>query len=132
MVTLKIRLDWSEMDMFQHINNVSYFKFTQANRIKILELVGLIELHQKTNVGPTLANTSCKFVKPLFYPGNVTIKSSVREIKNTSFIIVHELYDDKNNLCAEALDIIVVYDYNKEKKEIIPENIRQQINKLIV
>ncbi len=35
---LNIRLDWSEMDMFGHINNVMFFKFMQASRVNYWEM----------------------------------------------------------------------------------------------
>lgn len=130
-VTLHIRLDWSEMDMFQHINNVSYFKFTQANRINILEQVGLIELHQNTGVGPTLGHTSCQFIQPLFFPGNITVKSYISAIKTTSFVIIHEILNDKNELCAKAEDVLVVYDYKNESKQTIPSSIKKKLASLM-
>lgn len=130
MIELKIRLDWSEMDMFQHINNVSYFKFAQANRINILEKVGLQKSYAETGVGPTLAHTECDFKKELAYPGNVFVRSTIKEIRNTSFIIQHKFFNDKNELCATANDILVVYDYNNKQKQTIPDNIKQQLEKL--
>ncbi|MCB9188597.1 MAG: acyl-CoA thioesterase [Flavobacteriales bacterium] len=132
MLELKIRLDWSEMDMFQHINNVSYFKFAQANRINILEKVGLQKSFSETGVGPTLAHTECDFKKELNYPGNVIIKSTIKEIKNTSFIIQHQFYNDHNELCAQASDVIVVYDYLNEIKHPIPEAIRAELSQILL
>lgn len=130
MVELKIRLDWSEMDMFQHINNVSYFKFAQANRINILEKVGLQKSFADTGVGPTLAHTECDFKKELTYPGNVFVRSSIKEIRNTSFVIQHQFFNDNDVLCATAMDVLVVYDYKNGQKHSIPQNIRQRLEKL--
>ncbi|CAG5087250.1 acyl-CoA thioesterase [Parvicella tangerina] len=130
MLELKIRLDWSEMDMFQHINNVSYFKFAQANRINILERVGLQKSFAESGVGPTLAHTECDFKKELSFPGNVIIRSTIKEIKNTSFVIQHQFYNDNDELCANAMDVIVVYDYENGKKECIPTEIREELEKL--
>lgn len=129
MLELKIRLDWSELDMFQHINNVSYFKFTQANRLNVLENTGLIKSFADTGIGPTLAHTECDFKKELNYPGNVIIKSWITEIKNTSFLIKHQLYNDQDELCAEALDVIVVYDYKKGIKQPLPVEIEQRLKR---
>lgn len=116
--------------MFQHINNVSYFKFAQANRINILETVGLQKSFTETGVGPTLAHTECDFKKELSYPGNVIIRSSIKEIRNTSFVIQHQFYNDNDELCANATDVIVVYDYDNGIKESIPSEIREQLEKL--
>lgn len=128
---LEIRLDWSEQDTFLHINNVAYFKYTQAARLKLLEMVGLVEMHQTENIGPTLGNTQCKFIKPLFYPGNIIVHSFVKEIKNTSFIIQHLIINDNNEVAATAEDVIVVYDYSQEVKQTIPPQISKELSKLL-
>ena len=127
---LEIRLDWGDQDAFHHVNNVMYFKFTQSARLQLLERVGLVEMHKSENIGPTLGHTQCKFIKPLFYPGNITIHSFVKEIRNTSFVIQHVITNDKNEIAAKAEDVIVVYDYGKEEKKIIPPKVVDELNLL--
>jgi len=124
---LELRIDWSEIDLFGHINNVAIFKYIQAARIKYLESIGLMQLQTESKVGPILASTNCQFRKPLFYPGQVTIYSKVDLIKNTSFRIQHEIYNDKNEISAEAQDVIVFFDFIKNAKLFIPDEIRRKI-----
>lgn len=31
--SLELRIDWSEMDLFGHVNNVAFFKYVQASRV---------------------------------------------------------------------------------------------------
>lgn len=130
MLELKIRLDWSEMDMFQHINNVSYFKFAQANRINILETVGLQKSFAETGVGPTLAHTECDFKKELTYPGNVFVRSSIKEIGQTSFIIEHQFFNDRDELSAKGIDVLVVYNYRARIKQPISADLKQKLEAL--
>lgn len=127
---LELRIDWSEIDLFGHVNNVAILKYVQAARVNYLETIGLMQLQSETKIGPILASTSCKFCKPLFYPGQVTLYSKVDYIKNTSFRIQHRIYNDKNELAAEAQDIIVFFDYCKNNKLIIPNELREKIEKL--
>lgn len=127
---LKLRLDWSEMDLFGHINNVSYFKYVQSSRVNYWELIGLTKLHSDMGVGPMLASTSCRFFKPLFYPGSVMVQSSVINIGNTSFKMIHQILDINLAIAAEAEDVIVMYDFKQEEKAVIPEDIRKKIMEL--
>lgn len=127
---LELRIDWSEIDLFGHVNNVAIFKYVQAARVNYLETIGLMQLQLETKMGPILASTSCQFCKPLFYPGQVTIYSKVDSIKNTSFRIQHGIYNDKNEISAEAQDIIVFFDFNKNTKLTIPNVIREKIETL--
>ncbi|HEX3046058.1 MAG TPA: acyl-CoA thioesterase, partial [Bacillota bacterium] len=129
-MSLELRIDWSEIDLFGHVNNVAIFKYIQAARVNYLESIGLMQLQAETKNGPILASTNCQFRKPLFYPGQVKIYSKVDTIKNTSFRIQHEIYNDDNQLSAEAQDIIVFFDFNNETKLIIPNEIRQKIETL--
>ncbi|OSZ78781.1 hypothetical protein CAP35_11185 [Chitinophagaceae bacterium IBVUCB1] len=126
-VQLHLRLDWSEMDMFGHINNVSFFKYIQASRVNYWEVCGLEACFKETGIGPMLLSTVCRFIQPLFYPGNITIRASVQFIKNTSFGISHHILNDKGELAAEAEDVIVVYDYNKNEKVTISQALRDSI-----
>lgn len=129
-VKLKLRLDWSEMDLFGHINNVSYFKYIQASRVNYWETVGLTKLHSNIGIGPMLASTSCTFKKPLFYPGNIIVQASVVEMKNTSFKIHHQILDVNHEIAAEAEDIIVMYDFKSNEKVPIPGDMRIKTEQL--
>jgi acyl-CoA thioester hydrolase len=129
-VKLELRIDWSEIDLFGHVNNLAIMKYIQAARVNYLELVDLMQLQTEKKIGPILASTNCQFRRPLFYPGQVTVYSKVDSIKNTSFRIQHIVYNDKHEVSAEANDIIVFYDFNKNTKEAIPEAIRRKIEAL--
>lgn len=127
---LELRIDWSELDAFGHVNNLEIMKYVQAARVNYLERVGLMQLQVEENTGPILASIQCQFRKPLFYPGQVTILSRVEYIKNTSFKIHHEIYNDQNELAAEAQDIIVFYNFTKNHKLVIPSEIRNKIESI--
>lgn len=117
---LSLRIDWSEMDLYGHVNNVSFFKYIQAARVNYWEKIGLNHMHSQQNIGPILASTGCQFKKPLFFPGQITVKSKVGFVKTTSFSIQHLVLNEQNEIAAEAEDVIVIYDFNKNEKAGIP------------
>jgi acyl-CoA thioester hydrolase len=123
----EIRIDWSEIDLFGHINNLAIMKYIQAARVHYLELVGLMQMQTELKKGPILASSSCQFRKPLFYPGKVMVYSKVEGIKKTSFQLRHLIKDDGNEIIAEALDVIVFYDFNTNLKEIIPADLMEKL-----
>jgi len=126
-VKLQLRLDWSEMDLFGHINNVMYFKFIQASRVNYWEHVGLMRDYYKDKIGPILVSTGCQFSKPLFYPDNITVEVRVEFIKTTSIGLHHRILNSKNEFSAEAHDVIVLYNFTKNEKVPIPMELRQAI-----
>jgi Predicted thioesterase len=129
-VKLNLRLDWSEMDMFGHINNVSYFKFVQASRVNYWEAIGLTQLHNNMQIGPMLASTVCNFKQPLFYPGNIVVEASVSFIKNTSFGIEHRILNANGEVAATAQDVVVLFNFQTNQKQPMPDSIRKQIEAL--
>lgn len=129
-VALRLRIDWSEMDLFGHVNNVAFMKYVQAARVNYWELIGLSKMHEREKKGPMLASTSCAFLKPLFYPGQVEIRTSLEFMKTTSFGLRHWLLNEKEELAAEAHDVVVMYDFNAQSKMEIPNEIRMSISSL--
>jgi acyl-CoA thioester hydrolase len=129
-IKLEIRIDWSEIDFFGHVNNVAILKYIQSARVNYLENIGLMQSQAETKIGPIFASTSCQFRKPLYYPGQITIYSNVDYIKNTSFRIQHEIYNDQHEIIAEAQDIIVLYDFNKNNKLTISNEPREKFERL--
>jgi len=124
-LNLQLRIDWSEMDTYQHVNNVNFMKYMQSARVQFWEVTGLAKLHKETNKGPMLASTKCDFKNPLFFPGNVIIKTRVEFIKNSSFGLHHLLYNDTGVLCAEGHDVAVCFDFNTDKTFLITDSLRQ-------
>jgi len=129
-IQLKLRIDWSELDYFGHVNNVSFFKYIQASRVNYWDRIGLTKSHRETNIGPMLVSCKCDFKKPLFYPGEVTIYARVDFIKNTSFGISHRLVNENQEIVAEALDIIVMFDFTQNEKVTFPNPLKEIISKI--
>jgi acyl-CoA thioester hydrolase len=127
---LGLRLDWSEMDMFGHINNVMFFKYVQASRVNYWYNVKLMRDYEQKKIGPLLASTSCQFRKPLYFPGDITIQARIDFIKNSSMGIQHRILNDKKEIAAEANDVIVLFDFGKNEKVTIPEELRRTIEDL--
>jgi len=129
-VRLSLRIDWSEMDLFGHVNNVAFFKYLQASRVNYWETIGLSAYFNQTHIGPILASSTCNFKKALHYPGNITVLVKVEFMKNTSFGLSHIILNDKNEIAAEGNDVIVMYDFNLSEKVAIPTWLRDKMETL--
>lgn len=129
-VELKLRIDWSEQDYFGHVNNVSFFKYIQAARVNYWDQIGLTLSHIETKKGPMLLSCSCDFKKPLFYPGDIVIYSKIDFIRNTSFGLHHIILNEKEEIAAEAKDVMVMFDFKTNQKISFPEVLKKKIEKL--
>ena len=127
MTHLTLRLDWSEQDLYGHINNVSYFKYQQAARVNFWESIGLAAQDGRSGLGPSLAAVNTRFIRPLHYPGTVRLETEVSFVKHTSFGLRHRMYDEQGTLCAEGEDVVVVFNYGSGAKKPIPGDLRAKL-----
>ena len=125
--SMRLRIDWSEVDSFGHINNLAIMKYIQTARVGYLEEIGMMPLQEDTGIGPVMASTSCQFKKQLYYPGKVVVCSTVGPIKNTSFQMRHAVFNDADELIAEAHDVIVMFNFSRKAKHPVPEIYRERI-----
>ena len=57
-VIVKIPVIWGDMDSFQHVNNVIYFRYFESARIQYFETLGWMDIIEKKAIGTILAYTS--------------------------------------------------------------------------
>lgn len=123
-VQIKLRIDWSEMDLFGHINNVMFAKYIQSARVYCCELLGIMKMLTEERIGFMLASSAIQYKKPLFYPGEITIETKIDFTKTTSFGLIHFVYNEKKEVAAEANDVLVIFDFNTNKKIDIPQSVK--------
>jgi acyl-CoA thioester hydrolase len=130
MAEINIRIDWSELDLYGHVNNVMIFKYIQGARISYCEKIGLGTLNEPGKPGFIVAASNVLYKRKILYPGQLRVESHVQWIKNTSFQLDHVIYNEHNERLVEGYDIIVGYDYEKDSKTAITDDLRLSIEKL--
>ncbi|MBR2625489.1 MAG: acyl-CoA thioesterase [Lentisphaeria bacterium] len=126
MQKLKLRIDWGDMDLLGHVNNVSIIRYLQAGRVMFMEKIGL-PAYAGMKTGPIEAATEIQFRKQLYFPGNVEVRTGVREVKNTSIILEHEVYDDAGDLAVSGMEVIVHFDFTNQCKIPLTDELRENI-----
>jgi acyl-CoA thioester hydrolase len=126
---LNLRVDWSELDLFGHVNNVSIFKYVQAARVNYCGLLDLATL-EKTGRSFMVASTSCQFKKPVTFPGEVCIHTKISWIKNSSFQLDHCITGSAQEILAEATDVLVFFDHLQQVKLNIDDTLLKKMELL--
>lgn len=127
-VIIELPVLWGHMDAFQHLNNVVFFRFFESARIAYFEQIGFLEVMENTGVGPILASTSCKYIKPITYPDTVSIGARVSNIEEDRFDMEYTMVSqERGEITATGTALVVSYDYNENKKASIPNNIHNKI-----
>jgi acyl-CoA thioester hydrolase len=124
---IQIPIDWSDQDAFGHVNNLAILRYAQTARVHYLEAIGMMQAHGASGIGPVLASTSCQFRRQLFYPGQVTVRTRVDQVNNTSFHMRHQVLDGAREVVAEMHDVLVMFDYRKNAKLRVPEVFRDRM-----
>jgi acyl-CoA thioester hydrolase len=127
-VAIEIPIAWGDMDAFQHVNNIVYFKHFESARISYFEKINFLEVMNKTGIGPILASTQCRYKIPLTYPDHVTAGAKVDTIEKDRFIMKYVVISHKiREIAALGEGVLVTFDYQNNKKALIPEEIRKRI-----
>ena len=127
---LKLRIDWADLDLFGHVNNVAFFKYIQAARVNYCEQIGLTSVNDATKLSFMVASSQCQFKKPLLYPGEVTVFTKVEWIKNSSMQLSYLIFDPAGDLVAQAADVIVIFDHHNKNKVVISAELRKTIERI--
>ena len=124
--TLTLRIDWSDLDLLGHVNNVAIIRYFQSARVVFSEAAGL-KVFPGMETGPIEAATEVRFLKQLRYPGTVTIRTSVAEIGTTSFVLSHRITDEAGDVAVRGREVIVCFDFVRQVKMAIPPGIREKL-----
>tara|TARA_B100000029_G_C17232466_1_gene835873 strand:- start:2 stop:433 length:432 start_codon:yes stop_codon:yes gene_type:complete len=131
---VKIHLEtmWGEMDSFQHINNIIYFRYFESVRIDYFIKIRALEIMEKTKVGPILAETQCKFKRPLKFPEKIVVGGKIDEIWEDRFQMKYAVWSEGQDKrpAAEGSGLIVYYDYQNNKRASLPDEILSNIKKI--
>jgi acyl-CoA thioester hydrolase len=124
-LSIDLRIDWSDLDMYKHVNNLSFIRFMQTGRALFWEATALNKIYEETNKGPMVVSTHCDFKRSLYYPGTAIVKTKLAFIKNSSFGLDHIILNEDMEVCAEGRDVAVFYDFNINETHIIPGDLRE-------
>ena len=126
-VQVELPVQWGEMDSFQHVNNIVYFRYFESARIEYFKQASVIASEgQVASVGPILAKTNCTFIFPLQYPDRVLCTASTVELLSDRFVMEYHIYSIRyQRLAAKGSGLIVSYDYAKNAKTELPLSWRQ-------
>ncbi len=127
-VIIQTHVAWGEMDSFQHVNNIVYFRYFESGRMAYFERINFADPNAHEGIAPILAYTQCRFRKALTYPDTVSIATCVSEIKADRFTMEVCVFSHRlQKIAAEGTAEIVVFNYRENKKATLPEEVRKNI-----
>lgn len=120
--SLPISVSWGDMDALGHINNIFFFRYFEDVRVSWLAKND-IRLDPETGVGVVLADISCKFIRPIYYPANIIAACSIHSVKEDRFSMNYGLFSEKDYNCLAVGDsVIKAFSFKDHTKVNLPES----------
>ena len=127
-VVLEFPVEWEDMDVFQHVNNITYFRYFQKARIAYSMKTGLHKYKEETGIGPILRSASCRYKYPLTYPDTVSVGVKIVHLKEDRITMKYVVVSHRHQkIAAEGDSETVMYNYGTGKKTVFPEVLQQRL-----
>lgn len=103
---IKRHVAWGEMDAFNHINNVAYFRYFETGRVEFFNQTGLWQFFVEENIRIVVAKLECNYLNEIVHPAEIEIMVGIKKIGNTS-LTVHQIIKINGHIAAHGEGIIV-------------------------
>jgi len=126
--TLQTR--WRDNDIYGHVNNATYYEYmdTAINTLLISE--GGLDIHTGSVIG-ICAESHCKFLGPLTFPGTVEVSLRVGHLGNSSVRYELALFDgDTGKAAATGWFVHVFVGDHDRAPAAIPPKLRSLLETL--
>lgn len=95
---------WNDMDAFNHVNNVVYYRYAESARINYLNELGSFS----DEVTTVLAQSSCTYIRPVVYPDTLLIGVRTKKLGNTSIVMEYCYFSQAQQAIVATGDSVMV------------------------
>jgi acyl-CoA thioester hydrolase len=115
-----------DVDSFGHVNNAVYLTYFEWARAQMwFDLTGIQGIPQ--NIGFIVARAEVDFIAQIGMEP-IEIRVRVSEMRTTSFDTVYEIRLGDGKLAATGKVVVVLFDWNTQRKTPISDELRRKIN----
>lgn len=130
-VVIELDVGWSDMDSFDHVSNLVYFRYFQDARLVYLDRTGWLATKRERGLGPILKSTSATYRKPLKFPDHIWIGARVIDIQPDRMTCEHKVVSRAwDAVACEGTAVMVSYDYRNECKCPVPDAVRKAVEEM--
>ena len=130
-VQVELPLQWGDMDAFNHINNAKYFSYFESARIAYFNTLGVMGAQAPDKVAPILAETSCRFKMPLFFPDTIKVGARITEKHSHGFMMEYAVFSMQHEkISSIGTGRIVMLYYNTHEKVAVNSTLLEKIREI--
>lgn len=116
-----VQIRFADIDWMGHVNNATYITYLETARLNHFKEVGTQIDWRK--VGFILGRTEINYVMPVLLDDQLFVKTWCTRIGNKSFDLFYSIFKRQNDQeieMANALTVLVCYDYENKKSVLMP------------
>ena len=122
---------WGEMDAYQHVNNVAYFRYFENSRLEYFARLDWFNFEKETGIGPILAATQARYRRPLTYPDTIAIGARLHKVDSDRLHLEHRIVSRvQRQIVTEGQGTVVTYHHAEHRKMPVPDELRRRIAEL--
>ena len=125
---LKQQVAWGEMDAFNHINNVIYFRYFETGRVEFFNKTNLWQSYIDENIRIVVGKLECNYVKEITHPAEIEIAVGIKKIGNSS-LTVHHIVKQNGEIAGHGEGIIVATNPQSGKSTPWTDTLRRAFEK---
>lgn len=129
MLSMTLEPRFVETDALGHINNTVLPVWFEQARTPIFKIFTPNLAIDEWEL--ILAKIDVSFLKQIYYGQEVEIKTFIKSIGNSSFIVLHEAWQEEQKV-AEGNAVLVHFDHETQKTKPIPDSIRTELSHHLV
>ena len=119
---------WGDMDAFQHVSNIVYFRYFQDARVEYFLRLGWWDYLDQTGIGPIVHSISARYRQAVTFPDTLIVGTRVLELGDDRFRLHHRLVSQKTGeITTEGETTVVCFHYQQQTKYPLPEVIRNKL-----
>jgi acyl-CoA thioester hydrolase len=130
-VVIRQPVAWGDMDACRHVNNTVYFRYFENVRLEFFERLDWRAFEKESGVGPIVARAQARFRRPVTFPDTLWIGARVLSMQEDRFTLEHRIVSEAQaDWVTEGQVVVVTFDYAKQKKAALPEELVRRIRAL--
>jgi acyl-CoA thioester hydrolase len=124
-------LQWGDMDMFNHINNVHYFRYFENARMAYLKKLDILGRLKSASLTIVVRDQGCRYKAPLKFPDTISVGISAVSIEPDRLTFKYDIISQHSELItATGTSTMVVINSSTGRKSNMPDDVAEEIGRL--
>lgn len=123
----KLEIRYRDTDSMGHVSSPVYYEYMQTAYLEYMHRI--LEIPKTDKLPHIMVKTSCEYIAQAKYGDQLVVLSHVSKFGTKSFEMEHIMHigDEQGPVMAKAVSTHVMYDYDKQATQPVPESFRQTV-----